>query len=579
MTLTPERQPTAPRRSRGRGYGDNVTETLPADVAGVLEAVLGRDDPVHNALRWQVHSGLSRVLELDKEDLGFPQSCEISVPDLIAELLQPVSARKRDTMVETATKNRSSRPDVTVIGDGGLSLGCEAQFYNASPSTVHRRSKAHFDGGLVPNWITHNDTFHLVDRAPWMLTRDVTWQEINNAADLPLVGGYRVLANWHCTAAAERPCPTGNAKTGCGKRHLQWDTPRRLDSEGTGWTGYRGDRLGVTVGRTLIGTATGAVVPLFTPSREKRRSGSFMWVPADDRDTWAGHREVQTPTEEPEPEPDEGLHFSGRDADATCQFGDETWRPSAPLPRRSIASVELLITVDEPALPAIPQQPDGTMEHRAPTCRPSPTEPSAQGLTAPPLSIPMQPAAPTTVPAKPTAPRTATPAPPLCAPAPGAALTTPADGHRIPRQLGLDTGASQNDPNSHTQANAAAAEPDFPGDLLAAQTRLHQAAAELSALLRSLPWSVEPMKGWPGSKHPHTGEIIGGREPSPGWSDEQKEAVDRLLQECRELSATVTTHQYWELFQGADVIKERMRLKSEARPRASVTAVGLNTAV
>lgn len=38
----------------GAGYGDEVTETLPADVALVLEAVLRKDDPVHLALRRQV---------------------------------------------------------------------------------------------------------------------------------------------------------------------------------------------------------------------------------------------------------------------------------------------------------------------------------------------------------------------------------------------------------------------------------------------------------------------------------------------------------------------------------------------
>ncbi|MFJ2272524.1 hypothetical protein ACIOHO_40960 [Streptomyces sp. NPDC087849] len=56
------------------------------------------------------------------------------------------------------------------------------------------------------------------------------------------------------------------------KHHLQWDTPRRLDGEATGWTGYRGDRLGVTVGRTLIGAATRSVVPLFVPGRKDHRA-------------------------------------------------------------------------------------------------------------------------------------------------------------------------------------------------------------------------------------------------------------------------------------------------------------------
>ncbi|MGA5559219.1 hypothetical protein [Streptomyces lavendulocolor] len=118
----------------------------------------------------------------------------------------------------------------------------------------------------------------------------------------------------------------------------------------------------------------------------------------------------------------------------------------------------------------------------------------------------------------------------------------------------------------------------FPDDLLAAQTRLHQATAELSALLRSLPWSVEPLDGWPGTEHPHTGEVTGGRESSPGWTDEQKAAVARLREECLELSETVTTHSYWEGFQGADVVKERMRLKAASRAEVTVTAADLSTA-
>ncbi|MEU0663712.1 hypothetical protein [Streptomyces lavendulocolor] len=118
----------------------------------------------------------------------------------------------------------------------------------------------------------------------------------------------------------------------------------------------------------------------------------------------------------------------------------------------------------------------------------------------------------------------------------------------------------------------------FPDDLLAAQTRLHQATAELSALLRSLPWSVEPLDGWSGIEHPHTGEVTGGQEPSPGWTDEQQAAVGRLRQECLELAATVSTHPYWKTFEGAGVVKERMRLKATARPSGAVTAEDLSTA-
>ncbi|MFD8546037.1 hypothetical protein [Streptomyces sp. NPDC059649] len=112
-----------------------------------------------------------------------------------------------------------------------------------------------------------------------MLIRDVTWREIDNAADLPLIGGFRVLADWLCIAAAVRPCPTGKLKTGCGKRHLFWETPRASDGIVSGYTGDQGDRLGVTVGRTIIGAATGSIVPIFLPNRKDHRTGSFTWVP------------------------------------------------------------------------------------------------------------------------------------------------------------------------------------------------------------------------------------------------------------------------------------------------------------
>ncbi|MFE4873869.1 hypothetical protein [Streptomyces sp. NPDC056682] len=122
------------------------------------------------------------------------------------------------------------------------------------------------------------------------------------------------------------------------------------------------------------------------------------------------------------------------------------------------------------------------------------------------------------------------------------------------------------------------AETSFPGDLLDAQMRLHQATAELAALLRSLPWSVEPQEGWPGTEHPHTGEVTGSREPSPGWSDEEKAAVARLRRECLDLSVSVTTHPHWGAFQGAELVDERMRLKATTRPEVTATAAASSTA-
>ena len=116
------------------------------------------------------------------------------------------------------------------------------------------------------------------------------------------------------------------------------------------------------------------------------------------------------------------------------------------------------------------------------------------------------------------------------------------------------------------------ADTTFPDDLLTAQTRLHQAWAEHADLCRTLPWSVEPLDGWPGEAHPHTGVVTGGREPSPGWTGEQKAQELRLRKECVDLSIAITVHPYWESVPREDLVAERQRLKQVTKP-ASVPAV------
>ncbi|MDQ1022488.1 hypothetical protein QF035_000070 [Streptomyces umbrinus] len=264
-------------------------------------------------------------------------------------LARTAQAAGLEVHVEKATKTRTSRPDVTIIGSGGVSLGCEAQYYNAGAGTVLRRSKAHADAGLTANWITHDDRFHLIDRSNWMLTREVTWRHISNAADLALVGGFRALVEWRCTASAERPCPNSKLITGCGKIHLEWDTPRRLDDEGTGWTGHQGSTNGTTVGQTLIAAATGSVTPLFVASRTDRRAGAYMWVSADDQTRWADYQDNQLPDPQVDQAQDEEIRFSGNDADTTCTFGEDTYFPGAPLERRGAHGADLALTADNPA--------------------------------------------------------------------------------------------------------------------------------------------------------------------------------------------------------------------------------------
>jgi hypothetical protein len=115
------------------------------------------------------------------------------------------------------------------------------------------------------------------------------------------------------------------------------------------------------------------------------------------------------------------------------------------------------------------------------------------------------------------------------------------------------------------------AKTEFPEDLRAAQVRLHQATAELAALCRTLPWSVEPMPGWPGTEHPHTGEVTGGREDSPGWSEEQQRTVKRLRMECIDLSVRITTHPYWATIEGGQRVQARSELKAVTRPSVTAT--------
>ncbi|MBT2439782.1 hypothetical protein J7E93_06530 [Streptomyces sp. ISL-36] len=111
----------------------------------------------------------------------------------------------------------------------------------------------------------------------------------------------------------------------------------------------------------------------------------------------------------------------------------------------------------------------------------------------------------------------------------------------------------------------------FPSDLIDAQLRLHQARAEYAGFCRTLPWSVEPLPGWPGQVHPYTGEVTGGREPSPGYTAEQKAEADRLFTLVRDLSIEVSDHVYWDgLGKDEAVVKARMELKQLAMPPASV---------
>ncbi|MER5570485.1 hypothetical protein ABT083_30500 [Streptomyces goshikiensis] len=103
----------------------------------------------------------------------------------------------------------------------------------------------------------------------------------------------------------------------------------------------------------------------------------------------------------------------------------------------------------------------------------------------------------------------------------------------------------------------------LPDDLLRLQERLHRAHAEHRTYLIGLPWSVEPMKGWVrGERFSHRGDV----PDSPGWSEEQKETVDRMRAEIRELSIAVVDHPHWATVARDAVVEARMQLKKQTRP-------------
>ncbi|MGW7512846.1 nucleic acid-binding protein [Streptomyces massasporeus] len=79
---------------------------------------------------------------------------------------------------------------------------------------------------------------------------------------------------------------------------------------------------------------------------------------------------------------------------------------------------------------------------------------------------------------------------------------------------------------------------DYPGDLIAAQEELTQVRADLTALYKRLPYSVEPMEGW----------------------QEQRE-VAALRERERDLTAAIVTHAFWNDVAGPEWLDARSQLK------------------
>ncbi|MFJ3664822.1 hypothetical protein ACIPSE_00025 [Streptomyces sp. NPDC090106] len=98
---------------------------------------------------------------------------------------------------------------------------------------------------------------------------------------------------------------------------------------------------------------------------------------------------------------------------------------------------------------------------------------------------------------------------------------------------------------------------DFPSDLLAGQEELHQVRAELSALLKRLPWSVEPLDAFSDTAAWRKVE----RPASPGWTSDEQAEVEKLRQREHELAVFVSGHRFWTEVATPERVDARMGLK------------------
>jgi hypothetical protein len=104
---------------------------------------------------------------------------------------------------------------------------------------------------------------------------------------------------------------------------------------------------------------------------------------------------------------------------------------------------------------------------------------------------------------------------------------------------------------------------DFPSDLLAGQEELHQVRAELSALLKRLPWSVAPLDGFSDDNGWRKVE----RPASPGWTPDEQAEVEKLRRREHELAVFVTTHRFWAEVETPDRVDARTGLKHATATR------------
>ena len=84
--------------------------------------------------------------------------------------------------------------------------------------------------------------------------------------------------------------------------------------------------------------------------------------------------------------------------------------------------------------------------------------------------------------------------------------------------------------------------------------------ADLTALYKRLPYSVEPMEAW---QRPEGYWLATSRAypDSPGWSEQEQREVAALRERERDLTAAIITHAFWNDVAGPERLDARSQLK------------------